>query len=203
MIGDFPSLVLEAAPPGSELDRARLRARHAAAHARSWRQSSGHSDAYQHVVEEINTSNCARPGGTENPLVRADMVFLDTRTAAPCSRPARSRGRAASRTTTTQQRLSDHRERSAAVQRRRADSAADDHNHLHVTSGRPAVSPGKESASMFRHVILAASLVLASLAPVFAQDASVVGTVVDESKSVLPGVTLTATHARPAGRIPT
>ena len=47
---------------------------------------------------------------------------------------------------------------------------------------------------MFRHIILAASLVLASLAPAFAQDASVVGTVADESKSVLPGVTLTATH---------
>ena len=39
--------------------------------------SSGHSDAYQHVVEQINTSNGARPGGTQNPLIRADMVFLE------------------------------------------------------------------------------------------------------------------------------
>ena len=39
--------------------------------------SFGHSDAYQHVVEQINTSNGADPGGRENPLVRADMVFLE------------------------------------------------------------------------------------------------------------------------------
>ena len=39
--------------------------------------SFGHSDAYQHVVEQINTSNGALPGGTQNPLVRADMVFLE------------------------------------------------------------------------------------------------------------------------------
>jgi len=47
---------------------------------------------------------------------------------------------------------------------------------------------------MLRHLVLAASLVLASVAPAFAQEVSVVGTVADESKSVLPGVTLTATH---------
>ena len=68
------------------------------------------------------------------------------------------------------------------------------HAHAHDPSGRPAMNTGKESAAMFRHIILAASLVLASLAPAFAQDASVVGTVADESKAVLPGVTMTATH---------
>ena len=47
---------------------------------------------------------------------------------------------------------------------------------------------------MFRQFILAISVVLVSFAPVFAQEASVVGTVTDESKAVLPGVTVTATH---------
>ena len=47
---------------------------------------------------------------------------------------------------------------------------------------------------MVRHIFLAASLVLALVAPAFAQEASVVGVVADESKAVLPGVTLTATH---------
>jgi N,N-dimethylformamidase len=37
--------------------------------------SSGHSDAYQHVVEEVLMSD-SRQGGTVNPLVRADMVYF-------------------------------------------------------------------------------------------------------------------------------
>jgi N,N-dimethylformamidase len=39
-------------------------------------QSYGHSDAYQHVVEEVNTSD-SRQGGTVNPLVHADLAFLE------------------------------------------------------------------------------------------------------------------------------
>jgi len=39
-------------------------------------QSYGHSDAYQQVVEEVNTSD-SRQGGTVNPLVHADLAFLE------------------------------------------------------------------------------------------------------------------------------
>jgi N,N-dimethylformamidase len=76
LIGDFPSLVLEIGAAGSELDRADF-ALGTPPHTLVLASSSGHSDAYQHVVEQINTSNSARPGGTQNPLVRADMVFLE------------------------------------------------------------------------------------------------------------------------------
>jgi N,N-dimethylformamidase len=75
-IGDHPSLVLDVGAAGSELDRADF-ALGTPPHTLVLASSSGHSDAYQHVVEQINTSNSARPGGTENALVRADMVFLE------------------------------------------------------------------------------------------------------------------------------
>src|SRR5262249_31579992 len=39
-------------------------------------QSYGHSDAYQHVVEEVNTSD-SRQGGTVNKLVHADLAYLE------------------------------------------------------------------------------------------------------------------------------
>ena len=38
--------------------------------------SFGHSDAYQHIVEEVNTSD-SRQGDTENVLVKADMAYLE------------------------------------------------------------------------------------------------------------------------------
>ena len=76
LIGEHPSLVLEIGAAGSELDRADF-ALGTPPHTLVLASSSGHSDAYQHVVEQINTSNSARPGGSENPLVRADMVFLE------------------------------------------------------------------------------------------------------------------------------
>jgi N,N-dimethylformamidase len=76
LIGEHPSLVLEVGAAGSELDRADF-AIGTPPHTLVLASSSGHSDAYQHVVEQINTSNGARPGGTENSLVRADMVFLE------------------------------------------------------------------------------------------------------------------------------
>ncbi len=38
--------------------------------------SSGHSDAYQHVIEEVLISD-SRQGGTVNPKVRADMVYFE------------------------------------------------------------------------------------------------------------------------------
>jgi len=76
LIGDHPSLVLEIGAAGSELDRADF-ALGTPPHTLVLASSFGHSDAYQHVVEQINTSNDARPGGTQNPLVHADMVFLE------------------------------------------------------------------------------------------------------------------------------
>lgn len=76
LIGEHPSLVLEVGAAGSELDRADF-ALGTPPHTLVLASSSGHSDAYQHVVEQINTSNGARPGGVQNPLVRADMVFLE------------------------------------------------------------------------------------------------------------------------------
>lgn len=76
LIGDFPSLVLEQGAAGSELDRVDYTIG-SPPHTLVLASSSGHSDAYQHVVEQINTSNSARPGGTQNPLVRADMAYLE------------------------------------------------------------------------------------------------------------------------------
>ena len=76
LIGNHPSLVLDFGAAGSELDRADF-ALGTPAHTLILASSFGHSDAYQHVVEQTNTANNASTGGTENPLVRADMVFLE------------------------------------------------------------------------------------------------------------------------------
>ncbi|PYR44755.1 MAG: N,N-dimethylformamidase [Acidobacteria bacterium] len=76
LIGNHPSLVLGFGAAGSELDRADF-AIGTPPHTLVLASSFGHSDAYQHVVEQINTSNGAHPGGTDNPLVRADMVYLE------------------------------------------------------------------------------------------------------------------------------
>lgn len=76
LIGNHPSLVLGFGAAGSELDRADY-AVGTPPHTLVLASSYGHSDAYQHVVEQINTSNGANPGGAANPLVRADMVYLE------------------------------------------------------------------------------------------------------------------------------
>ena len=76
LIGNHPSLVLDFGAAGSELDRADF-ALGTPAHTLILASSFGHSDAYQHVVEQTNTANNAKTGGTENPLIRADMVFLE------------------------------------------------------------------------------------------------------------------------------
>ena len=76
LIGNHPSLVLEFGAAGSELDRADFTIG-TPPHTLVLASSYGHSDAYQHVVEQINTSNGANPGGTVNPLVRADLVYLE------------------------------------------------------------------------------------------------------------------------------
>ena len=75
IIGDFPSLVLEEGAAGSELDRLDY-VLGTPPHTLLLAQSYGHSDAYQQVVEEVNTSD-SRQGGTVNPLVHADLAFLE------------------------------------------------------------------------------------------------------------------------------
>ena len=75
IIGDFPSLVLEEGAAGSELDRVDY-AIGSPPHTLILAQSYGHSDAYHHVVEEVNTSD-SRQHGTVNPLVHADLAFLE------------------------------------------------------------------------------------------------------------------------------
>ena len=76
LIGNHPSLVLGFGAAGSELDRADF-AIGTPPHTLVLASSFGHSDAYQHVVEQNNTANGANPGGTVNPMVRADMVYLE------------------------------------------------------------------------------------------------------------------------------
>ena len=74
-IGDFESLVLNYGAAGFELDRAE-RSLGTPAHALVLASSSGHSDAYQHVIEEVLMSD-SQQGGTVNPKVRADMVYFE------------------------------------------------------------------------------------------------------------------------------
>jgi len=76
LIGNVPSLVLSFGAAGSELDRADF-ALGTPPHTLVLASSFGHSDEYRHVVEQTNTANWAETGGTENPLVRADMVYLE------------------------------------------------------------------------------------------------------------------------------
>ena len=75
LIGNHPSLVLEFGGAGSELDRVDY-ALGSPPHTLILATSFGHSDAYQHVVEEVNTSN-SEQGGTVNELVKADMAYLE------------------------------------------------------------------------------------------------------------------------------
>ena len=75
LIGNHPSLVLDFGAAGSELDRVDT-SLGSPPDTLILATSFGHSDAYQHVVEEVNTSN-SRQGGTVNPLVKADMAYVD------------------------------------------------------------------------------------------------------------------------------
>ena len=75
VIGDFPSLALGEGAAGQELDRVDY-AIGSPAHTLLLAQSFGHSDAYQHVVEEVNTSD-SKQGGTVNTLVHADLAYLE------------------------------------------------------------------------------------------------------------------------------
>ncbi|MGE0820816.1 MAG: N,N-dimethylformamidase beta subunit family domain-containing protein [Candidatus Binatia bacterium] len=75
LIGDFPSLVLNHGAAGFELDRVDP-ALGTPTHALVLASSFGHSDSYQHVVEEVLISD-SRQGGTVNRRVRADMVYFE------------------------------------------------------------------------------------------------------------------------------
>ena len=75
VIGDFPSLALGEGAAGQEIDRVDY-ALGSPPHTLILAQSFGHSDAYQHVVEEVNTSD-SRQGGTVNKLVHADLAYLE------------------------------------------------------------------------------------------------------------------------------
>jgi N,N-dimethylformamidase beta subunit-like protein/concanavalin A-like lectin/glucanase superfamily protein len=75
IIGDFPSLALGEGAAGQELDRVDY-ALGSPPHTLILAQSFGHSDAYQHVVEEVNTSD-SKQGGTINKLVHADLAYLE------------------------------------------------------------------------------------------------------------------------------
>ncbi|MDB5075549.1 MAG: subunit beta of N,N-dimethylformamidase [Chloroflexi bacterium] len=73
IIGDFGMLMGGAA--GDELDRADV-VLGTPPHALVLASSFGHDDAYQFVVEDLLFSSAGQ-GGTENPNVRADMVFFE------------------------------------------------------------------------------------------------------------------------------
>jgi N,N-dimethylformamidase len=75
IIGDFPSLALGEGAAGQEIDRVDY-ALGSPPHTLILAQSFSHSDAYQHVVEEVNTSD-SRQGGTVNRLVHADLAYLE------------------------------------------------------------------------------------------------------------------------------
>jgi N,N-dimethylformamidase len=75
IIGDFPSMVLGEGAAGSELDRVDY-ALGSPPHTLILAESYGHSDAYHHVVEELNTSD-SRQGGTQNRLVHAHLAYLE------------------------------------------------------------------------------------------------------------------------------
>ena len=67
--------MLEFGGAGSELDRVDV-ALGSPPHTLVLARSFGHSDAYQQVVEEVNTSD-SEQGGTINKLVYADMAYLE------------------------------------------------------------------------------------------------------------------------------
>jgi N,N-dimethylformamidase len=75
VIGDFPSLMLRHGAAGYEIDRADV-ALGTPSQALILATATGFSDSYQHVVEEILTTDNEQ-GGTTNPLVRADIVYFE------------------------------------------------------------------------------------------------------------------------------
>ncbi len=75
LIGDFESLVMDHGAAGFEMDRLDY-SLGTPSHALLLASSSGHSNSYQHVVEEVLIANSSQ-GGSVNPLVKADMVYFE------------------------------------------------------------------------------------------------------------------------------
>ena len=75
VIGDFPSLMLRHGAAGYEIDRADATLG-TPPHALVLASATGFSDSYQHVVEEVLSTDNER-GGTQSPQVRADIVFFE------------------------------------------------------------------------------------------------------------------------------
>lgn len=74
-IGDFPALVLEHGAAGFEIDRAD-RALGTPQHALLLATAGGFSDRYQLAIEDQLVSS-PNTGGSQSPLVRSDMVYLE------------------------------------------------------------------------------------------------------------------------------
>lgn len=74
-IGDFPSLMLRHGAAGYEIDRADF-ALGTPPHALILATATGFSDSYQHVVEEILSTDDEQ-GGTKSSQVRADLVYFE------------------------------------------------------------------------------------------------------------------------------
>ena len=75
LIGDCDSLIMGHGAAAFELDRAD-RVLGTPRHTLCLASSFGHSDAYQHTVEEVMGSDSSQ-GGTVEPRVRADLVYLE------------------------------------------------------------------------------------------------------------------------------
>lgn len=75
LIGDVPALTLEHGAAGFELDRADPKLG-TPPHALVLASSFGHSDSYQHVIEEVLMSDSTQ-GGSTNPHVRSDLVYFE------------------------------------------------------------------------------------------------------------------------------
>ena len=73
-IGDFPSLVMDYGAAGFELDRVDY-SLGTPAHTLLLATADEFSDAYQHVIEEVLSSD-SHQGGTVNPNVVSDMVYI-------------------------------------------------------------------------------------------------------------------------------
>ena len=74
-IGDVPALVLGHGAAGFEIDRAD-RALGTPQHALLLATAGGFSDRYQLAIEDQLVSS-ANTGGSQSPLVRSDMVYLE------------------------------------------------------------------------------------------------------------------------------
>jgi hypothetical protein len=184
IIGDFPSLVLEEGAAGSELDRLDYTLG-TPPHTLLLAQSFGHSDAYQHVVEEVNTSDSGKAARSISSCTPTWCSSNTERWRGVLDRRHRVRGQPLLQQL-HEQRVAHHRERPATFRGGCADSAAFG-RAIHSDAGREPTM-----TLMLRRLFFAASLLLALSTPAFAQDVLISGTVVDESKGVLPGVTVTA-----------